>query len=176
MSAPFPDDKEAIERFIVAGTLTAAKFMRYNPYNLAGEPVQNPENDFDFTLPTKSGSEYLDLAEVAPLDGVRGYANAPANYNAGEFAESAWTVVKKKAAKYGMRRSIPVHLLLYSTDFRFNPSERVILLLQSYCARRQHRFRTVLWYRPIMADEGCSRQSFRRPPVCSYRHPPTRRL
>jgi hypothetical protein len=69
---PFPESKADIERMILDGCLRALAGSGDNPYALAGEPAQNEENNFDFTLPTARGPEYLDLVEVADLSRSKG--------------------------------------------------------------------------------------------------------
>ena len=116
----FPRDKAEPEshivRFVVAGLRNSAT----NFYRLVTNPIQNPENDFDFTLPTTSGDEYLELMEVAPLEHVAGsYEAAPASYNHGELADYVFKKLLSKARKHRSVPQPPVHLLLYTTDWRF---------------------------------------------------------
>jgi hypothetical protein len=64
----------------------------------------------------------------------------------GDFADAVFELVKKKSRKYGGRRRVPLHLLLYSTDWRFLLSESVITLVRLYCARRPHVFSSIVYY------------------------------
>jgi hypothetical protein len=152
-----PDEKDAIERSILAGGINAAVAQSVPLYELVGEPVQNEENHFDFTLPTAHGDEYVDLVEVV-LPG--GYEAAPSSYGVGAFADHMFALVKKKAKRYGMRRRSNVHLLLYSTDWKFLPSESVIALLSLYCYRRPHGFKTIAVTAPIDAEASIIWRAF----------------
>ena len=144
-----PDEKAAIEARILDLTLKANEAQEVQLYELEGLPVQNPENDYDFTLPTTSGIEYLDLVEVV-LKG--GYQGAPTSIAIGNMVDQMFALVKRKARKYGMRRRSIIHLLMYSTHWKFLPSESVIALLSLYCHRKQHGFKTVAVMMPIMDD------------------------
>jgi hypothetical protein len=116
-------------------------------YDLIAEPVQNPQNSFDFTLSTSSGEQYLDLMEVAPLEHIQGsYANAPHSYNHGWFADAVLEKVDAKSKKYGPSPRAVIHLLLYSTDWRFRIAEEVITLLAYWCICRTPCFKTIVYY------------------------------
>ena len=109
----FPQSKDEIERHIVDLMLGSANKQGLNPFELVGEPVQNPENNFDFTIPTPSGEEYLDLMEIAPLDIVGGtHETAPASYMSGEFADIIMTKILTKSQGYGRAPRALIHLLL----------------------------------------------------------------
>lgn len=62
-----PDGKEEIEQFIVNLALKVEPRLR-ELYGLIDEPERTRENDFDFTVKTKSGNQYLELTEIAPLE------------------------------------------------------------------------------------------------------------
>jgi hypothetical protein len=144
----FPDEKAAIERFILQLTLDSLRSGGLDIYQLAGEPIQNPEDDFDFTLPTASGDEYLDLMEVALLGGMKitgsSYRGAHASYNYGERADAIFGKIMEKAKKYGLRTLTPIHLLLYATDYRFEVRGSVEELLAYRSAKEGHPFKSIL--------------------------------
>jgi hypothetical protein len=128
--------------------LRSAEAAGLTPYRLAGLPVRNEENDLDFTLPTDSGDEYLDLMEIAVLPkGARGYKDAARGYHTDTRAREVFEMVKKKTRRYGRPRS-KTHLLLYITDRHFelvpDVAERVTLAL----ARKPHGFATVCYFAP----------------------------
>jgi hypothetical protein len=152
-----PDEKAAIERTILEGALKSTKAQGIPLYDLSHPPIQNEENHFDFTLLTGGGEEFLDLVEVV-LPG--GYSGAPASYGVGDFADHMFGLVKKKSKKYGTRRRSNIHLLLYSTDWKFLPSESVITLFSLYCYRRPHGFKTVAVTAPIMAGAAVLWRAF----------------
>lgn len=151
----FPADKADLERHIVTFVINGLRKTGLNPYGLVADPVQNPEDDFDFTLPTESGKEYLELMEVAALEHLPGsYETAPASYNHGELADHVYAKVMTKAKKYGPAPQPPVHLLLYTTDWRFRLSENVLALLGYWCLSGEHPFKTILYFVPDDATHG----------------------
>ncbi|MCI0487476.1 MAG: hypothetical protein L0229_12855 [Blastocatellia bacterium] len=151
----FPTDKAEVERYIVPFVIDGLRKTGTNFYKLVENPIQNPEDDFDFTLPTESGKEYLELMEVAALDHFgKFYDAAPASYNHGELADHVYTKLMAKAKKYGSLSHVPVHLLLYTTDWRFRLSQKVLALLAYWCLRREHSFKTILYFVPDDATHG----------------------
>ena len=70
------------------------------------------------------------------------------------MVDNVWGVIQAKEKKYGARRSLAVHLLLYSIDWRFFLSESCISLLRLYCQRRKQHFASIAYYAPITLDEG----------------------
>lgn len=116
----FPRTKEDIEQYILDSMLYTARKAKLDPYGLVGTPEKNAENDFDFTIPTTAGDEQLDLMELAPLD-VYGctHETAPASYVNGEFADIIIEKILAKSKGYGPSPKSYIHLLLYSTDWKF---------------------------------------------------------
>lgn len=151
----FPKDKEKLEKFIVKFVTHGLRKSGHNPYKLTGEPIQNPESDYDFTLQTVSGTEYLELMEVAPLEGVVGsYQNAPGSYNHGELADFIYDKLIAKSTKYRTRFLQPIHLLLYTTDWRFRVSGNVLFLVGYRCQQTKHNFKTIIYFAPDDATHG----------------------
>ena len=138
-----PERKDEIEAFILRAALATAEKCGLDPYGLVDSPIQNIEDDFDFTLPTKRGQEYLDLMEVAPLEGSRGYQDAPLSYKVGERVDFVWTELTKKAQKYGLPGRQEVHLLIYSTDQRFRLDSATLKLLSYHCHVASRGFQSV---------------------------------
>jgi len=143
-----------MEALILHGALKFSAGMEKPFYSLTGEPIQNLENDLDFQLPTISGIQHLDLAEIVHSMSNGGYEGAPNKYKVGDMVDVVWGLIQAKEKKYGARRKFAVHLLLYSTDWRFFLSESCISLLRAYCLRRKQHFVSIAYYAPITADEG----------------------
>ena len=151
----FPGDKTEFERHIVRFVISGLRNTGTNFYRLVADPIQNAENDFDFTLTTESGGEYLELMEVAALEYVAGsYEAAPASYNHGQFADYVYAKLMAKAKKYRSAQQRPVHLLLYTTDWRFRLGDNALALLAHWCLRREHCFKTILYFIPDDATHG----------------------
>src|SRR2546427_9373266 len=126
-SIRFPVTKPEIERYILDRAIETVRKKGHNLYSLAAAPIQNPESHFDFTLPTASGQQYLDLLEFAPL--VGSYQGAPGSYYVRDLAEELFEQITKKATKYGSRRRERIHLLTYTTDWRVWPEFTILFLL-----------------------------------------------
>ena len=139
-----PRSKPEIEQWILAAALSAAGKAMLKPYDLTGEPVQNPEQDFDFTLPTPRGAEFLDLVELAPLQALAGrYDNARSAYRIGDIAEQAYRHIRAKSDHYrAVNSSCTMHLLAYTTDWRLRLPEPAQNLIRSWLSTEPHGFRT----------------------------------
>ena len=150
-----PAAKDAIEKEICAGAARSMRFHGWNTWPLESEPRQLAENDFDFAFVTTGDPEYLDLAEVAPLKGVRGgYEGVPTTFARGKLVDAILRLVEKKDLHYAGRRRSKVHLLLYITDFRFLVSEGVVMLLKVALRRQRHGFASITYFAPIGAESG----------------------
>jgi len=143
-----------MEAMILGGALKFSAGMEEPFYSTIGEPIQNKENDLDFQLPTAFGMQHLDLAEIVHSMARGGYEGAPKTYKVGNMVDNVWGLIQAKERKYGERRSLAVHLLLYSVDWRFFLSESCISLLRLYCQRRKQHFVSIAYYAPITLDEG----------------------
>jgi len=148
----FPATKPEIERYILDRAIETVRKTGHSLYRLVATPIQNPESHFDFTLLTASGEQYLDLLEFAPL--VGSYQGAPGSYYVWDLAEELLEQVTKKATKYGSRRRERIHLLTYTTDWRFRPDLNVLSLLTLWLARQPHPFATIFYYSPDDHDFG----------------------
>lgn len=144
-----PDTKADIEEVILHSALAAAAAQKHDMYALTGRPIQNREYDFDFTLPTARGDQYMDLLEAAPLEEYGGaYDKVPQTMRAGELAKKVYALIERKSSKYPGGQASPIHLLLYSTDWRLSLPPSVLTLLAHWLRRRPHVFRTVAYYLP----------------------------
>lgn len=162
-SVDWPRAKDEIERLVLTCALRADSGELRSIFKLHGDPIQNPEQDFDFTLPQRDGHEYLDLMEVLPGKWVGGpHSAAPAAYTHGDFADAVLAEVLKKAKKYG-DQPIPVHLLLYATDWRLDISAGVLDLLAYALRGENHRFKSVAYYSADDLESGEVSMLFPRP-------------
>lgn len=63
-------------------------------------PVQNPENDFDFTITLPDGHPaWLELMEIAPLELFGGFEKVPASYKPYDLAEIIVGMIRKKGPR-----------------------------------------------------------------------------
>lgn len=82
-----------------------------------GVPLQNNENDLDFTVSTSIGDVLMELAEFAPLaEHGPNFEAAPLTLESQEKAKLATALVAKKSAHQGGADRI---LLLYVTEYGF---------------------------------------------------------
>jgi hypothetical protein len=149
----FPGGKDELERYIFGGARRTATRVGMDPYRLLGEPVQNPENDFDFTLPTAYGREFLDLVEFAPITGAGGYAGAPLSYTVDGLGDEVISAIRAKAEHYGTGMA-GLQLLVFSTDFRYRPEQPVLDWVSCWCVDTQHPFKTIHYYFPEEGQTG----------------------
>ena len=92
-----PDGKSDIEKAICGATFRAMSANVWKAWPVGIEPRQLPENDFDFAFDSETEPEYLDLAEVAPLEGVRcGYEGAPTTFPRGKLVDAILRLVATK--------------------------------------------------------------------------------
>ena len=147
-----PQSKEEIECWIVEHARAVAADAA--PFHQAAHPIRNPQSHFDFTLPTASGNEYLDLMEVVILPvGARGYEDGRASYDAEAMAEALLSRIAAKSRRYGAQR-VKVHLLLYATDWRLRLAKLVAELLTVMLSRRPHIFATICYFAPYDEEDG----------------------
>ncbi len=150
----FPNEKEKIERLIVDGFYRAAAAEQMIP---AGELEfrQNPTDDFDFTMEGPLGRRYVELMEIAPLQACRGYDAASGSYRPYDLANFVLQGILAKSSRYaGAARNTPIWLLLYVTDWKFTPSESMVMLTQCLANRNAHAFERIFLYKPVDVDNG----------------------
>jgi hypothetical protein len=159
----FPRTKDTIEAFIVRGYLSAAQKKGLLPSTV--EVSQNKQDDFDFLLRFASGTKkYLELMELAPLEQVQGaYEAASASYKPYDFARYIMTKIMRKSERYKTSAGDGIFLLTYITDWRFDPSETLLALLQYWSLQEEHCFEAIHCYSPIMADNGIVRRLYPTP-------------
>lgn len=148
----WPDEKDELEQAILNAALSSAGDLPL-PFELRHPPRQNSENHFDFTLVDSGRDAYLDLMEVAPLDLVRGsYNSAQARYHHGEIVDWIFDKIRSKSDKY--TTEAPIHLLLYTTDWRFHLGPNVLRLLAHYCHHASLVFTSILYFAPDDLHNG----------------------
>jgi hypothetical protein len=146
----WPDSKREIERLVVersfASGIRGADLRKL--YRLVAEPQINPEeNGFDVMLTTEAGEQYLELTEAAPLRGAGGsYDKAATSYIQGERADAVFAELLKKSTGYGGFSRSVVHLLVYSTDFRFFLDRDVLDLLAYRALGGELCFASIVYY------------------------------
>lgn len=150
-----PPSKGEIELWILEHALAAIAAHPPSPaLELTGPPVQNPEDDFDFTLPTEAGPHHLDLMEMVILPkGATSYEDGTTKYYAEQMAYAIYQKIRSKAKHYGKPKA-PLHLLLYSTDWRFRVLPQVANFLKLALSLRKHPFATVAYFTPHDATDG----------------------
>lgn len=154
MPVSAPASAEGIDGFIVEGATATAAKEGVRLFGQTSRPIRDPANSFDFTIPTESGDQYLDLLEVAPpsyLDGS--HDKGPGPYYQGELADRVWSEIQRKALKYGPPRAA-IHLLIFPTDWRLHVSDGTLQLIAVFLAKRRHPFSTVVYYAPDDAGWG----------------------
>lgn len=160
-----PNTKAEGEKRVLDTALDAARSRGLDLYNLTGLPIKNPEDDLDFTLPTRNGGEHLDLMEaVRDLQAQGGYEGTPTSYNVGEIGREVWKNLLKKSTDH-RRRPLrrPAHLLLYSTDWRFLLGTGALDLLAFWAGCREHIFSTIKYVCPDAQSASVLEHIFPRP-------------
>lgn len=161
-----PAGKAEIEKFIV--NQFAKQFER------EGVPLfkvtQNAENHFDFTLHLVGGRVFLELVEIIYRDPPQQAAEMakPGNPYGGrqirvptlQFAQQVRDIIAKKSTKYERPSGTPIHLLAYTTHWRFLPSEPVIRLVQHFLQTQPPIFETVFWLHSTDAERATLRVLF----------------
>jgi len=152
----FPNTKEEIESSImerfVENTNKQNTFFKFTSFN------QNKQNDFDFSIETTIGKNDIDLMEVAILE-KGGYALASNKHNDLELSKSIFKKILGKSAKYG-GKELPLFLLLYPTDFKFNLSELTIQHLKYLLNKKPHCFKMIFYFSLLDEQEGYARLLF----------------
>jgi hypothetical protein len=156
----FPTTKPEIEKLVLDAALGTNCRLREH-YGLVGKPKQTREQDFDFTLLTADGETYLDLMEVAPLSQTGGsHANGPRSYMAGERADAIWDALAQKSNRYGRPPASGIHLMIYSTDFRFRVGGAVGDILVHRAHHWDHCFRNIVYAHPLTATTAMVKYLF----------------
>ncbi|MBV9361973.1 MAG: hypothetical protein JO292_11345 [Betaproteobacteria bacterium] len=140
----FPAEKTEIEKAIVEYFVRT--MSKHGATILAAQA--NDEANHDFTLQLPGGRTYLELTELQYRDGPgRPYDSRSQRISTFTYAEQIAGAVQRKAERYGRAGSVPIHLLLYITHWRFLPNEIAIRLAQHLLLTRPPLFENVflLW-------------------------------
>lgn len=139
-----PTTKSQIEREIMNLAIGTARTSTGSPLSGIEGIVQNPENDFDFDIATREGTEKLDLLEIAPLSKRCGsYDQASETHWTGERAEWVTDHIAEKSRKYGLPRNQPTHLLLYATHGPFRLTDPEMFVIAFDCREGDHGFESI---------------------------------
>lgn len=141
----YPENKEDLEDYILKRFIYNLKSNKTNIYNLKENPIRNDENDFDYTLNTFDGIEYLDLMEIFVNLGKGGFESASYKRNYGEFTDSLIQNIMKKSSKYQGVKSNK-HLLVYPTDWRFRCGDPIIILTSYILSQIKHSFESIYYF------------------------------
>lgn len=112
-----PGTKAELEAFIVNKILSSGAFEA-GKIPWPERPVQEEEQSFDFRFPSSAGA-YLELLEIVDFDEPGGYARVALQRQAYFYFMKIWREISKKAARYGSRGGLAVHLVFYTTDSVF---------------------------------------------------------
>ena len=147
----YPATKDEIERYYVELVFRASPEARAF-YGSNEIPIQNSENNHDFTLSTPSGPKPLELMESSPLEQLgTTYDDAPASYSNGEFADMIWENIQKKSHRY----TSGVNILIYPTDGKLQLTENVCNLLAFRLSKEQHQLASVTYTSALPEGHDC---------------------
>lgn len=141
----FPETKDEIEAMMMNRFAQSCK-----PLGLRYEDIrQNAENHFDFSAQKPSGPVYIDLMEaIYQTESGSPYLSKKKMVNVGHYVRQLLSMVLAKSRKYASRGNIPVHLLIYTTHWRFEFNEQVKQLLRFRLMTFPHNFEKVLYIHP----------------------------
>lgn len=141
----FPNAKDGVEQHVADSFIASTG----NPYFSISSITKNQENDLDFLIETSKGKKFLELMEIAPLEGLGGsYDKAPSSYKPYDLARFVKSHIQKKSNKYHSGKLPKIVLLVYTTDWRFAVSETTICILQHWLATSSHSFEYVYLHHP----------------------------
>ena len=146
---PFPSTKEAIERFIAIPFVELAKKNNLLRFTVVSEPVQNPTDDFDFTLSTDTSHAYLELIEIHLRDIGEDIPSGQFVYEPYIVAERLLQRIHAKSTRYRGATSQPIILLTYVTHWQFCLADLVFWLLAYWLRQREPIFAQV-WHMSIL--------------------------
>lgn len=158
---PFSTKKEEVEVLIAndfIASMTQLMTAQGGTRWFMSNPVQNAENDFDFTITLPDGMlAWLELMEIAPLHLFGDHQHVPAKYKPFDFAKIIVGMIMKKAVHYPAASARELHLLTYITHWGFIPSESLIHLVRAFLIEEKHPFAGIYLYAPFEAGHGHGR-------------------
>ncbi|MDD5452473.1 MAG: hypothetical protein PHT49_11315 [Desulfovibrionales bacterium] len=149
-----PQDKAGIERLVA--TQFAADARDYDlPAKILAQPVQNEENDIDFTVETNLGPMGLELVEYAPV-GKRGFAGPkPTDFSPVERGRQVIGLIAKKNKKYRHYKKFPhLMLLIYVTDNAWALDHFTLRVIQFLARTANTVFDFITYYKPMVNTSG----------------------
>lgn len=117
--------------------------------------TQNAEDDLDFTLHFPGREAKLDLMEMVFKEGTGSpYLSQEKIVYSRPFADQVFDKIISKSRSYSNRPTGEKHLLLYTTHWRYTPSDVVLALLSHKLNVTEHVFDAVMFLQRITQDEG----------------------
>mgnify|MGYP006865025576 CR=1 FL=1 len=128
---PFSSNKADLEKGIVDKFFLSMNkgLAKSGEKFLLLDPQQNEENDFDFTVTSPDGPAYLELMEIAPLQGP--HEHAPVGYRPYDFAQAIFDGIHQKSQRYPKNMIQDLYLLLYVTHWTDLPPIVIPILMLS---------------------------------------------
>ena len=101
VQTPYSAEKSEVEAQMVVAFIASMNklLVLSNESFFLSNPRQNKEDDFDFTVDSPTGPAYLELIEIAPLQGP--YASSPHNYRPYDLAQAILNGIKSKSTESG---------------------------------------------------------------------------
>ena len=145
-----PTAKDEIEKSIINKFIRAGRKAGFTIHSC----TKNTESHFDFTLVIGSQETvYVDLKEIIiPNKNNSPYKRTNKQINDEEYSNYIIKLIKECSEKYRSKSKTPIHLLLYITDWKFNPSNTVIALVQHALLKQDLMFEYV-FFLDIVADD-----------------------
>lgn len=141
----FPNKKDDIEAMMMSRFVHSCK-----PLGLQYENVeQNAENHFDFSAQTPRGPVYIDLMEaIYQTELGNPYRSKKKMVKVGHYVIQLLSLILAKSEKYASKGNVPVHLLIYTTHWRFKFNEQVMRLLSLRLRSYPHIFEKIFYIHP----------------------------
>ena len=154
MQLHLPTDKASIERHVAAQFAIDARAYDL-PDQILSKPIQNEENDIDFTVETNHGAMGLELVEYAPV-GKRGFAGPkPSDSSPVERARQVIGLIVKKNTKYRHYKKFQqLMLLIYVTDNAWALDHFTLRTIQFLARTENTTFDFITYYKPMVDTSG----------------------
>lgn len=125
------------------------------PAQIISLPIQNQENDIDFTIETNLGLMGLELVEYAPV-GKAGFSGPkPTTYSPVERGREVLHLIEKKNHKYRDYKRFPyLMLLVYVTDNAWDLDIHTLNVIQFLTHTGNHIFNFITYYKPMQQTGG----------------------
>ncbi len=146
-----PLDKASKENYFVERFVQETKKVGFKIHSYKA----NQENDFDFILNIGNHEDvYLELKEVLPQITEKGspYETRNTSINNYDYANSVAKEIVAYSKKYSSDK--PLHLLLYTSDYKFALSDIATMLLKYFLKDQKLIFEYIFLYTPIDQTNG----------------------